>query len=92
SKVERVKGPLRTTAMGNIVSEKTGDFIELDTQAFVPQKCDSRIKGDPKNRVAPPIGTLAEAKNGDVGLTNPRSRKALARVVKNWLTGSSRAP
>lgn len=33
-----------------------------------------------------------EAKNGGTGADDPRARKPVSRVIKNWMTGSNRLP
>lgn len=40
----------------------------------------------------PPIPSLPEAKNGDSGRADPRKRKSISRVVKNFVSKSARPP
>ncbi|PSN68214.1 hypothetical protein BS50DRAFT_468288, partial [Corynespora cassiicola Philippines] len=97
SKRDILEGPLRTTSQGNLIEEETGDWLLMETPAE-PGPTRTRefweseeSTGTPKPKSLPVID-LPEAKNGATGLDDPRTRKPLARTLKNALTGSNRPP
>jgi hypothetical protein len=63
SKLDQVRGPLRTTSDGNLVGEDTGDWLVLDTP---PHDAESLIRREKEG----PSVSLPEAKNGATGLEN----------------------
>ncbi|KAF2443293.1 hypothetical protein P171DRAFT_473620 [Karstenula rhodostoma CBS 690.94] len=88
SLTDETHGPLRIDTDGTLIPEATGDLIHLDTPTPDAQEYYTAVNPHaPSRRFAIP-----EAKNGATGLDDARARKPIARVVKNWLTGSSRAP
>ncbi|KAH7411929.1 hypothetical protein DE146DRAFT_751076 [Phaeosphaeria sp. MPI-PUGE-AT-0046c] len=87
SQLDETRGPLRTTADGNLLNEDTGDWLLLDTPPHDDIDQDMN-KARPKG----PAISLPESKNGATGLDNPRARKPLMRLLRNKLSGSDRLP
>ncbi|KAK7180406.1 hypothetical protein PSPO01_13563 [Paraphaeosphaeria sporulosa] len=88
SRLDKTKGILRVDSDGRIIEEDTGDIVNLDVPDDEAQQYYSEV--DPyatSRRFAIP-----EMKNGATALDDPRARKPMLRVVKNWLTGSSKPP
>lgn len=92
SEVENRHGILRTTSYrhlgANLIEEQTGDIVELNKSDYGPRKHDGKTKT--KNSIR--LLNAPEAKNGGTGADDPRARKPVSRVIKNWWTGSTRAP
>jgi hypothetical protein len=87
SKLDDLRGPLRTTSDGNLVDEDTGDWLVLDTPSH---DAEDRIQKATKNAFAI---DLPEAKNGATGNVHPRKRMSLAQYVSSkLLRGSHREP
>lgn len=88
SHLEVIQGPLRAASDGKLVEEQTGDIIHLDTPDHEAQKhyLENDIHASTRRFAIP------EMKNGATALDDPRARKPIARVLKNWWTGSSRPP
>lgn len=87
SKLDETRGPLRTTADGNLIDEDTGDWLILDTPPH-----DDENKDAGKGKAPGPAIGLPESKNGATGLDNPRARKPLMRLLRNRFSGSDRLP
>ncbi|KAF1966456.1 hypothetical protein BU23DRAFT_574072 [Bimuria novae-zelandiae CBS 107.79] len=92
SEIEAKDGVLRTTSDGplggNIIEESTGDIVELNSPDDAAQKYyEETDKNASTRRINAP-----EAKNGGTLQDDPRARKPIGRVLKNWWTGSSRPP
>lgn len=88
SRVEEENGILRLDSDGKIVEEDTGDLVHLDIPDDEAQQYYAEVDPHALSRRF----AIPENKNGATGLDNPRARKPVMRVVKNWLTGSSKAP
>lgn len=92
SKVEENEGILRTTSDGHlggrVIEEETGSIIALNK----PDDADQKHYAE-TNKLAPVKRINApESKNGGRGDDDPRARKPIHRVLKNWMTGSNRPP
>jgi hypothetical protein len=83
SKLDQVRGPLRTTSDGKLVGEDTGDWLVLDTP---PHDAENLLRNETK---APSI-SLPEAKNGATGLENSRARDPLGRILREGLSSRLR--
>lgn len=88
SGLDETNGPLRVVSDGKIVEGDTGDLVHLDIPDDEAQQYYTEVNPYALSRRL----AIPEAKNGATGLDDPRSRKPISRVVKNWLTGSSRPP
>jgi hypothetical protein len=87
SKLDDLRGPLRTTSDGNLVDEDTGDWLVLDTPSH---DAEDRIQKATKDV---PAIDLPEAKNGATGNVHPRKRMSLGQYVSSqWLRGNGRTP
>lgn len=89
SLLDESRGPLRTTADGNLIKEDSGDWLLLDTPPYDLEDRQLASKDTTKATKTPAIG-LPESKNGATGFDDPRARKPLARLIKNKWTGSDR--
>lgn len=92
SRVEENQGILRMTSDGHlggkIIDEETGSIIALNKPDDADQKhYEETHELAPVKRINAP-----ESKNGGRGDDDPRARKPIHRVLKNWMTGSSRPP
>jgi hypothetical protein len=88
SKIEANLGRRRAASDGKIIEEVTGALVDLDISDDEAQQYYTETnKYAPHRRYAVP-----EVKNGSTALDDSRTRKPVARVLKNWLTGSSRPP
>ncbi|KAJ4348850.1 uncharacterized protein N0V89_010229 [Didymosphaeria variabile] len=88
SKVEETSGPIRAASDGKIFEEQTGDIIHLDIPDDEAQQYYAEFDGHADIRKY----AIPELKNGATAAEDPRARKPITRVIKNWWTGSSRAP
>ncbi|KAH8726120.1 hypothetical protein GQ44DRAFT_759126 [Phaeosphaeriaceae sp. PMI808] len=93
SVLDHTKGPLRTTADGNLIQEESGDWLVLEEP---PHNLEDRIialkkdKGAAKGPAKGPAIGLPESKNGANGLDNPRTSAPMARILRNRLSKSIR--
>ncbi|KAL5404630.1 hypothetical protein PMIN04_012553 [Paraphaeosphaeria minitans] len=88
SRLEGLNGVLRVDSDGKIISEETGDLVHLDIPDDEAQQYYSEVDPHALSRRF----AIPEMKNGATALDDPRARKPILRVVKNWLTGSSKPP
>jgi hypothetical protein len=79
SKLDQMRGPLRTTSDGNLVYEDTGDWLVLDTPSH-----DAENPSQKEKKNAPTID-LPEAKNGATGDERPRKRMLFSQYVSHSL-------
>ncbi|KAF2269039.1 hypothetical protein CC78DRAFT_540474 [Lojkania enalia] len=83
SELELIHEPLSAKSDGKSVCEATSDCVELDI--FRDAARPGILVSDPSNMQRPPIGTVAEAKNGATAYDGPRKRKPIARVIKSFI-------
>jgi hypothetical protein len=88
SQVEETQGLLRAASDGRIIEEDTGDLVHLD----VPDDEAQQYYTEVNEHAASRRYYIPEVKNGSTALDNSRTRKPITRVLKNWITGSSRPP
>jgi hypothetical protein len=79
SKLDQMRGPLRTTSDGNLVYENTGDWLVLDTPSH-----DAENPSQKEKKNAPTID-LPEVKNGATGDERPRKRMLFSQYVSHSL-------
>ncbi|KAF2006171.1 hypothetical protein P154DRAFT_615531 [Amniculicola lignicola CBS 123094] len=85
SKLDDLRGPIRSDSMGDLVEEETGDWLDLAAATALPASRSKSARG-------PPNPYLQERKNGGTGWDDARKPKTFSRLLKNWWTGSSRPP
>ncbi|RMZ67250.1 hypothetical protein GMOD_00001148 [Pyrenophora seminiperda CCB06] len=90
--LDQTRGPLRTTSDGNLIEEESGDWLILATPPHSRDDRELALQKHPNKAVKIPAIGLPESKNGATGLDDPRTRKPLARILKNMWTGSDRLP
>ncbi|KAL1602327.1 hypothetical protein SLS60_005742 [Paraconiothyrium brasiliense] len=88
SQVEETSGLLRAASDGKILEEQTGDIVHLD----IPDDEAQQYYAEVNSHAIARKYAIPELKNGATANEDPRARKPIARVIKNWWTGSSRPP
>ncbi|KAI1522384.1 Atrophin-1 multi-domain protein, partial [Pyrenophora tritici-repentis] len=92
SVLDTTRGPLRTTSDGNLIAEVSGDWLVLATPPHSADDRELALLKKPQPATKLPTLWMPECKNGATAFDNPRTRKPLARLLRNKWTGSDRPP
>ncbi|CAE7195187.1 hypothetical protein PTNB73_08484 [Pyrenophora teres f. teres] len=92
SVLDSTRGPLRTTSDGNLLEEESGDWLILATPPHSADDRELALLQTSKPTTKLPVLWMPECKNGATAFDNPRTRKPLARLLRNKWTGSDRSP